>query len=168
MADHCKAVPLMRFGAPSALQATGSDLHRVCLTRLCCAYKLSQPLDALLLPRPFWPCFMPVAPLGFALQRFVPPAEPTWPSDQSSPPGVVQWTKPLDGSCSTFTGCPDGVWQVTHEPRRIPSRTGALFARGRLWCDHVPFCHRFQGRASARRAHRDVPGKRPWERRLRL
>jgi len=116
--------------------------------------------------RPSKLCFTLVAPMGFALQRFVPPAKPAWPSGQPSPPGVVQWTRPPDGSCSTFAGCPAGVLQVTHESRRIPSRTGALFARGRLWCDRVPFCHRFQGRASARRAHCDVPGKRPWERRL--
>jgi len=167
VADHCIAVPLMRFRAPSAHRATGSDLHRGCLARLCCAFRLSQPPDALFLPRPFQLCFTLVAPLGFALQRFVPPAKPTWSSDQTSPPGVVQWTRPPDGSWSTFTGCPAGVLQVTHESRRIPSRTGALFAQGRLWCDRVPFCRHFQGRASARRAHRDVPGKRPWEQRRR-
>jgi hypothetical protein len=150
------------------MEATGSDLHRACLTRLCCASRLSQPLDASFLPRPFQPCFMLVAPMGFTLQRFGPPAKPTWPSGLPSPPGVVRWTRPPDGSCSTFTGCPDRAAQVTHESRRIPSRTGALFAWGRLWCDRVPFCRRFRGRASARRARNDVPGKRPREGRPRL
>jgi hypothetical protein len=52
------------------LEATGSDQHRVCLTRLCCAFRLSQPRDALFLPQPFWLCFTPVTPSGFPLQRF--------------------------------------------------------------------------------------------------
>jgi hypothetical protein len=82
----------MRFRAPSAHQATGSDLHRDCLTRLCCAYRLSQPPDALFLPRPFQLCFTLVAPLGFALQRFVPPAKPAWPSDHALP----SWRCPVD------------------------------------------------------------------------
>jgi hypothetical protein len=47
----------------------GSDLHRVCLTRLCCAFGLSQPLDALFPPKPCWSCFIPAALMGFALQR---------------------------------------------------------------------------------------------------
>ena len=29
---------------------SGSDLHRICLTRLCCVLRLSQPLDALFRP----------------------------------------------------------------------------------------------------------------------
>jgi hypothetical protein len=65
-----EATPLMRFGPPLALAEAGSDQHRACLTRLCSASRLSQPLDALLLPRPFRLCFTPVASLGFSLQRF--------------------------------------------------------------------------------------------------
>jgi len=38
--------PLLRFVAPTAHEVAGSDLHRACLTRLCCAFRLSQPLDA--------------------------------------------------------------------------------------------------------------------------
>jgi hypothetical protein len=67
-----EAAPLLRFVPPSTHQATGSDLHRVCLTRLCDAFRLSQPLGVSFLPEPFRPCFVPVTPLGFALQRFVP------------------------------------------------------------------------------------------------
>jgi hypothetical protein len=38
-------------------------------TRLCSAFRFSQPLDALLRSRPFRPCFMPVTPLGFRFRR---------------------------------------------------------------------------------------------------
>ena len=55
---------------PTTLAEAGSDLHRVYLTRLCCTFRLSQPLDALFRLQPFQPCFMPVTPLGFRFQRF--------------------------------------------------------------------------------------------------
>jgi hypothetical protein len=55
---------------PSTFEETGSDLHRACLTRLCCASRLSQPLDALFRLPPFPPCFMRITPLGFRFQRF--------------------------------------------------------------------------------------------------
>jgi hypothetical protein len=55
---------------PTTLAEAGSDLHWACLTQLCCAFRLSQPLDALFRLRPFQPCFMPVTPLGFRFQRF--------------------------------------------------------------------------------------------------
>jgi len=54
----------------STLTEADSDLHLICLTRLCCVFRLSQPLDALFRPRPLRPCFVPVAPLSFYLQRF--------------------------------------------------------------------------------------------------
>jgi hypothetical protein len=54
---------------PTTLTEAGSDLHRACLTRLCGAFRFSQPLDALFRLQPLQPCFMPVAPLGFHLQR---------------------------------------------------------------------------------------------------
>jgi hypothetical protein len=62
----------MRFLDPTTLAVSGSDLHRVYLTRLCCAFRLSQPLDALFRPSPLRPSFMPITPLGFSLQRFSP------------------------------------------------------------------------------------------------
>jgi len=58
------------FGPFSAL-VRKSDLHRACLTRLCCTPRLSQPLSALFPSWPSRPCFMPVALLGFwTLQSF--------------------------------------------------------------------------------------------------
>jgi hypothetical protein len=42
--------PLVGFWAPSAYEATGSDLHRVYLARLRCVSRLSQPPDALIPP----------------------------------------------------------------------------------------------------------------------
>jgi hypothetical protein len=62
--------PSMGFSYPTTLEEAGSDQHRAYLTRLCSAYRLSQPLDALLHPQPFPPCFMRVTPLGFCFQRF--------------------------------------------------------------------------------------------------
>lgn len=58
--------------SPSTHEASGSDLRRACLTRLCSAFRLFQPPDALLLPGPSRLCFTPVTPMGFALQRFSP------------------------------------------------------------------------------------------------
>jgi hypothetical protein len=66
--------PSMGFCGSTTLSDRDSDLHRACLTRLCCASRLSQPLDALIPPLPFRPCFMPVTPLSFCLQR-VPPSD---------------------------------------------------------------------------------------------
>lgn len=61
--------PLLRFLAPTALEVAGSDLHRACLTRLCCAFRLPRPPDASFPPLPCRSCFIPAALLGFALQR---------------------------------------------------------------------------------------------------
>lgn len=58
---------------PSTHAVTGSDFHRVCLTRLSCAFRFSQPLDASFHPKPRRPCLMPVTPLGFRFQRVSPP-----------------------------------------------------------------------------------------------
>jgi hypothetical protein len=55
---------------PSTPPEASSDQHRVCLTRLCCAFRLFQPLDALFRSQPSRPCFMSVTPLGFHFQRF--------------------------------------------------------------------------------------------------
>jgi hypothetical protein len=62
--------PFHGVSCPTAHQAASSDLHRVCLTRLSCASRFSQPLDALFRSEPLRPCFMPVTPLGFRFQRF--------------------------------------------------------------------------------------------------
>jgi hypothetical protein len=52
----------------------GSDLHRAYLTRLCCDFRLSQPLDVLIPPAPPRPCFMPNPSLRFCSQRLPPPS----------------------------------------------------------------------------------------------
>jgi hypothetical protein len=59
---------------PSSALDSGSDLHRGCLSRLCCTLRFFQPLSALLPPNPSRPCFMPLALLG------LPPSElsPCW------------------------------------------------------------------------------------------
>jgi len=54
----------------STLSEADSDLHSAYLTELCCAFRLSQSLDALFHPRPFRPYFVSVTPLNFHLQRF--------------------------------------------------------------------------------------------------
>jgi hypothetical protein len=64
--------PPMRFGDPPAFEATSSDLHRSYRLRLCSAFRLSQPLDALLRSKPFRPCFMPVTLMGFAPSEVFP------------------------------------------------------------------------------------------------
>jgi hypothetical protein len=84
-----EATPLMRFGAPLTLEVTRSDQHRGCLTRLCSAFRLSQPLDALLLSTPFRLCFTPVAPVGFLPSEVFPPMPPMEPLGPSAPHDVV-------------------------------------------------------------------------------
>jgi hypothetical protein len=61
--------PSHGVGCPTTLTEAGSDLHRAYHTRLCCAFRLSQPPDALFRPQPLRPCFMPVTSLGFRFQR---------------------------------------------------------------------------------------------------
>jgi hypothetical protein len=65
--------PPMRSGDPSAYQVTGSDQHRSYQLQLRSAYRLSQPLDALLHPKPFQPCFMLVTLMGFPPTEVFPP-----------------------------------------------------------------------------------------------
>jgi hypothetical protein len=66
---RCSGHTLLRFLAPTAHEVTGSDLRRAYLARLCSAFRLSRPLDALLPPKPCRFCFAPAALMGFALQR---------------------------------------------------------------------------------------------------
>jgi hypothetical protein len=63
----------MGFCGSTTFPDKGSDLHRVCLSRLRCAFRLSQPLDAFIPPLTSRPCFVPVTPLSFRLQRVPPP-----------------------------------------------------------------------------------------------
>jgi hypothetical protein len=65
--------------------------------RLCGAFRLSQPLDALLRSQPLRPCLMPVAPLGFDLQRFsLCGSERRFPA--TLVPHVVSLLRPAPGS----------------------------------------------------------------------
>jgi hypothetical protein len=80
---------LMGFPAPTTHQATGSDQHRDCRSRLCNALRLSQPLDALLHPLPLRPCFGPVAPMGFRPSEVSPPRLSGAPLGDPAPPDVV-------------------------------------------------------------------------------
>jgi len=60
--------PPLGFQCPTTHEARRSYQRRAYLTRLCCACRFSQPLDALFRSTPFRPCFVPVTPLGF--ERF--------------------------------------------------------------------------------------------------
>lgn len=66
----------MGFMAPTAFEAAGSDQHRACLTRLCCASGLSQTLDAFFLPEPSRLCFTPYTLMGFLSSEVFPPDPP--------------------------------------------------------------------------------------------
>ena len=74
--------------SPSAHEVAGSDQHRACLARLCCVFRLSQPLDASFPPKPCWSCFIPAALLGFALQRVSLPNRRRRLSTSPAPPDV--------------------------------------------------------------------------------
>jgi hypothetical protein len=80
----------MGFVGPSTLEAMGSDPHRVCLTRLCCVFRLSQPPDALFLPEPSGFVSRRWRPWASALQRFAPPWQPTPPLGRSAPRDVAR------------------------------------------------------------------------------
>jgi len=83
----------MRFLAPPAHEA--GEIHwpkptpGFCLPELCSAFRISHPLDGLLPPSPFRPCFMPVALMGFDPFRAFPSHEAVAPLDARSPHAVV-------------------------------------------------------------------------------
>jgi len=92
----------MEFCGSTTLSEAGSDLHRAFPTRLCSAFRLSQPLDALLRPQPFRPCFVPVTPLSFRFQRFSLPGSELRLSPESSLHAVVHdWVRRLPGRSLT-------------------------------------------------------------------
>jgi hypothetical protein len=64
--------PFPGVSFPYDVFGESSDRHRAYHTRLRCASRLSQPLDAFIPPSPPWPCFMPDPPLGFCFQRIPP------------------------------------------------------------------------------------------------
>lgn len=79
-------------GYPTTLIEASSDLHRVYLSRLCCAFRLSQPLDASFRSQPLQPCFMPVTPLGFRFQRVSLPGSGPRLSARPSLLAVYEWS----------------------------------------------------------------------------
>lgn len=79
----------MGFPSPSALEVTGSHLRRVCLARLRCASRLSQPPGAFFLPKPCRFFFTPAALLGFGPSEVSPPDSPESPFGVPSPPDVL-------------------------------------------------------------------------------
>jgi hypothetical protein len=58
---------------PTTLAVSDSDLHQVCLTWLCCAFRLSQPPDALIPPETCPALFHAGNALGFSLSEVFPP-----------------------------------------------------------------------------------------------
>jgi hypothetical protein len=116
----------MRFVAPSALVESGSDQHRTCRIRLRYVFRLSQPPDALFLPRPFRLCFTPVAPLGFSLQRFAPLASPTPSLDGPAPPGVIGRGPPKRARNPALQVAPSGQFRF-----RVTLRAGNRSRRAR-------------------------------------
>lgn len=70
-ADHRRTtLPWGLF--PFDVSDASSDLHRVCLARLCCTYRFSQPLGALIPLAPPRPCLVPNPSLGFLLPEASP------------------------------------------------------------------------------------------------
>jgi len=112
----------MGFPAPTAYEAGGSDLHRVCLTRLYCAFGLSQTLDALFLPLPSRLCFTPLTLMGFLSPEVFPPPRPEH----------LSMVLPLLTFCSGTLLRPDGARETSrllgesspHE--EVPSHHGVM------------------------------------------
>jgi hypothetical protein len=69
---------------PSTHQEMNSYQHRNFLNRLCYAFRFSQPLDVLLRPNPFPPCFMRVAPMGLRPSEVFPLQKPETSHNASS------------------------------------------------------------------------------------
>jgi hypothetical protein len=67
-----------------------STSHRALPARLRSVFRVSHPLDGLLSPLPFRPCFMSVALVGFRPSELFPSSEAVTPLGARSPPaGVV-------------------------------------------------------------------------------
>jgi hypothetical protein len=125
---------------PTARQTSRSDCHptspfpltsatrRVCLTRLRYAFRFSQPLDVLFLSKPFQPCFVLVALMGFHLRRFPLPSSCAAVSRHYS---VSSSASPSAGSSigASTSGPGSGIWasresvaaaSFTRNPRPVP------------------------------------------------
>jgi len=67
-----KRTALPGFPPPTTFPHAGSDQRRVYLTRLCYAFRLSQPLDVLFRLRPLGFVSRRIRPWGWSSQRFPP------------------------------------------------------------------------------------------------
>jgi hypothetical protein len=134
--------PLLEFFDPSALEASGSDRHRVCLARLCYAFRLSQPLDVFFLPKPSRFYFTPETPLGFSLQRFVPPAWPPGPLGPTAPLDVVRTRASRTTERPSRLRLPADSWQAPDHMTRTwcsgARHTLALAPTGSRICPQGP------------------------------
>jgi hypothetical protein len=121
--DH----PSLGLGCPSTFKVMDSDLHRVCLTRLCCVFRLSQPLDALFRPSPLRPCFMPLTPLGFR-------------SPEAFPPAVARLASRPLVPFMAFTHGPLSLSRHEHisSTSRVSASVGSVHGNSRLGEDYRP------------------------------
>jgi hypothetical protein len=66
-------LPFREVSFPSTSSSVSSDLHRVCLTRLCSVFRFSQPLDVLFRLRRLGLVSCRIRPWDCGSQRFPPP-----------------------------------------------------------------------------------------------
>jgi len=71
-ANHAMQTVFHGVSYPSTLEESGSDLRRVYLARLCCVFRLSQTLDALIPPEPVPALFHASGVHGFPAFRGFP------------------------------------------------------------------------------------------------
>lgn len=124
----CRRTALPWGFGPFDVPNVGSDLHRAYLTRLCCASKLSQPLDAFIPPTFFRPCFVPEPSMGFLLSEVSPSREPPRISPRSTPLAVrpcaymarLQGLMPSRGPFATKVVLPSSVGRAS--PSLLPFR----------------------------------------------
>jgi len=88
------------FGAPTAFQSKGSDQHQSYHPWLCNAFRLSQPLDALLHLCPPGLVSCQIRSWGCGSQRVPPPSSLARPSPRAAPPascdlryGTKRWRR---------------------------------------------------------------------------
>ncbi len=124
--------PFREVPFPSTLAEEDSDLRRACRTRLCCAFRFSQPLDALFRLRPSRPCFMPITPLGFQPSEVSPPRPRDPPLGGSFPSCRLSVTTDRSlvpaaapGVCAVAESVPASAG-VTRPPVVVPLLTFAL------------------------------------------
>ena len=112
------SVALRRF------QSRAATCTGLSTTRLSSALGVSHPLDALLRSKPSRPCFMPVTPLSFCLQRVSPPFD-RFASRRSNPSCRFPATPTIASDLAVFTDVrrhSRGSKGVSHPVIRASSR----------------------------------------------